>query len=164
MTISTYRLMQISALGGFSLVGVAKYMQWKTMDKFKKSDIFKLSVSYVENSKPLMQIIGDPIAYGKLDMRDTTKNYTTDEDAKFAVPLKGSKARGTLFIHATRQKLDTDYTSNINLREDSANNNISESKKMSSWNLQRLEIELSIKPGFRVLVYPSKQHIKSSES
>jgi len=117
------------AIGGtFLLGGASAFAQWKIEVGLKSGGWFTESMRLLHAHSGAVALLGEPIRDGKLDLGSPADNFCREGKAQFRVPVRGVKDQGHLYLWATRQ---TD-----------------------TWQVDRLELELSDIAGCRLLVHP----------
>lgn len=129
-------LARTAAFGGFIVIGSAFYFKSRIQDGIKHSDYYRESLHILRSHRGVAYLMGEPIKDGRLDLGDTSNNFCSGKEAKFQVPVKGTKQSGTLYLWASRSSYD------------------------ENWSVDRLELGLKDDPGRRVLLKDSsKMHV-----
>ncbi|CAG7728512.1 unnamed protein product [Allacma fusca] len=101
MNVTTLKLLKIAGYTGLFVASGGFLMRWMTLQRFRKTDHYKLSVINFMEHKPLVNYMGEPVGFGSIDLSDNY-NFATESEAQFDVPLKGSSHKGNMFFQATR--------------------------------------------------------------
>ena len=104
-------------------------MHWLMQQRLRKSDHYKLAVLSFLNHKQLCDYLGEPVGFGNVDL-GSKENYSTTAEAKFAVPLKGTKKSGTMYFEASRDP----------------------SNDRNKWKLDNVQVSVQDRPDERVQV------------
>jgi hypothetical protein len=147
--LGTSSLLKIASVGGVFVIGNAIVMQFLTQKRLKQSPYFIQARDILMANTALVNLLGEPVGFGSVDFANSN-NFSTRDEAKFEIPLKGQHQEGMLYLWSLRNennnKNDTDVSQNFN------NNN----NKYSGWNLKNLEVTIKDKPNQKlVLVHDS---------
>lgn len=96
------QLAKIATFGAVFVAGNAVMMSYLVSRRFHQSDYFVNAASMVLNHKPLVKYLGEPISFGNPNLSDTVTNFSTDHQAQFQVPVKGSNTTGVMKFSAER--------------------------------------------------------------
>lgn len=100
--VSNRTLAKIAVVGGFVALGSASLFKWKIERGIKQSAYFQLAEKRLLGSEEVISLLGKPIYIGTLDLGDTKKNFCDGLQARFHVPVKGSKSAGLMVFEASR--------------------------------------------------------------
>lgn len=100
---SNINLIKVAALGGMATVTMGMAYHWKINDNIRKTDFYKEALLTLGSHKPALHLLGEPIKVGSIDIEDQEKNYTRLREAKYEVPVKGPKEKGTLHFWAKKE-------------------------------------------------------------
>ncbi|KAF7279804.1 hypothetical protein GWI33_006728 [Rhynchophorus ferrugineus] len=99
-------LVKIAAVGGVATVTMGFMARSKIESNIKNSPICKEALKLVRTHPPAITLLGEPIKARSIDIDDREKNNVQENKAHFAVPLRGSKQKGTVYFWATRSNLE----------------------------------------------------------
>lgn len=99
---SNLSLIKIATIGGFATVTMGMAYHWKINDNIRKTEYFREALQTLRSHKPAVHLLGEPIKIGKIDIEDQERNYTRLQEAKYEVPVKGPKEKGTLLFWARK--------------------------------------------------------------
>lgn len=131
MAISNMTLVKIGAVAGFATVTMGLLFRSKINANIKATDFYKDAMKTLRRHKGAVQLLGEPIKDTMIDIGNQKKNYANDNIAKYEVPVKGPKQRGTLYFWAERKNPE------------------------SSWNVYRIELEVANDSSKRLLIKSS---------
>lgn len=131
MAISSMTLVKIGAVGGIATVTMGLLFRSKINANIKASDFYKDAMKTLRSHKGAVQLLGEPIKDMMIDVGNQDKNYAKENIAKYEIPVKGPKQRGTLHFWAERKKPE------------------------SSWNVYRIELEMASDSSKRLLIKSS---------
>ena len=136
-------LLKVASIGGVLVSSAGLLMKWMIDQKLRKSDYYTKATSQVLAHRPLVELIGEPIFFGNVDLSDTKKNYSTESEAKFEVPIKGSRNRGMMYMKAIRK---------LNVSDEIEMDVPSLPSSPPEWKVERIEVSIDNRPGERVVV------------
>jgi len=143
--VTTSQLMKIASVGGVFVIGNVLLMRFLIQKRLKQSPYFVQARDVVMGNRALVNFLGEPIGFGSVDFGNSA-NYSTTQEAKFAIPLKGSSQEGMLYLWSIR----TEEQTNSNLITDEHQNKNSD--KYSGWNLKNLEVTIKDKPNQKLIL------------
>ncbi|KAK4004706.1 uncharacterized protein LOC123476950 [Daphnia magna] len=95
-------LAKIAVAGGFLALGSASYFRWKIETSIKQSTYFKLAIERLLASKTAVDVLGEPVLIGSIDLGDTKRNFCDGLQARFQVSVRGPKSSGIMAFEASR--------------------------------------------------------------
>ncbi|XP_046399549.1 uncharacterized protein LOC124166016 [Ischnura elegans] len=101
-TKSNKTLYKIAMYGAVFTASSGFYFYWKIQNNIKNSEYFTSAMKILRSHKPAVYLLGEPIKAGRLDLNDRERNFCDGSLAKFEVPVKGPKDKGTLYFSAVR--------------------------------------------------------------
>jgi hypothetical protein len=146
------QLMKIAATGGVFVLGNALLMKWLVQKRLRQSPYFEQARDTLMGNRSLVDLLGEPVGFGSVDLDNNTKNYSTTTEAKFEVPLKGSKTEGTMFLDAVRKNQET-------LGTDGSNIDLSPTNRYMGWKLTNLEVTITDRPNQKVVLVREPSHV-----
>ncbi|CAH1787994.1 unnamed protein product [Owenia fusiformis] len=102
-------LAKIAIFGGMAASFGALYFVNGIQQKFRGTDYYREGTSLLRKYKPAVEALGEPIRSTRLDLTDIEHNFADVCKAKLAVPVKGPKNKGTLFVFASRKDAGDDW-------------------------------------------------------
>lgn len=99
---SNIKLIKIAAFGGLATVTMGMAYYQKVNDNIRKTDYYREALQTLRSHKPAVHLLGEPIKVGWVDIDDQERNYTRQREARYEVPVKGPKQKGTMFFWAER--------------------------------------------------------------
>lgn len=99
---SNINLVKYAAIGGVATVAMGWLYRWKIHDNIKETVYYREALQTLRSHKPAVHLLGEPIKVGNVDIDNLEKNYTRQQEARYEVPVKGPKDRGTLFFRAKK--------------------------------------------------------------
>lgn len=125
---SNINLIRIAAIGGVATVTMGMAYKWKINENIRKTDFYCDALKTLRSHKPAVHLLGEPIKDGSIEVENEEKNYTRLQEAKYEVPVKGPKEKGTLHFWAEKN---------------------SESGK---WDVKRIELQLKSDASRRLII------------
>jgi len=138
--------MKVASVGGVFVLGNALLMRFLTQKRLKQSPYFVQARDIVMGHKALVNFLGEPVGFGSVDFGNSS-NFSTTQEARFAIPLKGSNQEGMLYLWSVR----TEEQVNTDLRTDGQDQNNS-SNKYFGWNVKSLEVTIKDKPNQKLIL------------
>lgn len=126
--VSNRTLAKIAAYGGVIVASTGFFLQWKFQERLKDAEFHREAMKILRNHRPSVSLLGEPIKAGNADFGNETVNFCDGKSAKFEIPVKGPKNKGTLFFWAERTDPE------------------------EKWNVYRLELGLKNDPSRRLLI------------
>ncbi|CAG0886353.1 unnamed protein product [Darwinula stevensoni] len=125
----SYQVLKRVAVGGaVAVIATGLYLERRIQLKFSNEEYFRKSMKMLRESVSANIVMDQPIWSGRVNLRDEF-NYANGLKAKIAIPVKGPKDRGTLYVWAERP----DYK--------------------DEWTITRLELGLKSEPEKRLLIH-----------
>jgi hypothetical protein len=152
------KLLKIAAIGGVLVSTAGLGMKWMIDQKLRKSEYYVQAQSQLLAHRPLVELIGEPVAFGNVDLSDTKNNYSTESEARFEVPIKGSRNRGMMYMKAVRKIM---FDERMSESEDMSL--ASAPRQVPKWVIEGIEVSIDNRPGERVVV-PIRDLSKESTS
>ncbi|XP_067005726.1 cytochrome c oxidase assembly factor 1 homolog [Anabrus simplex] len=121
-------LAKIATYGAVVTITTGVYVNWKVQDGLKSSQYFKDSLKLLRTHQGAVELLGEPMKSGNLNLGDPEHNHCDGFKAQFEVPVKGPKNSGTLFLWAKRET------------------------PQQQWIVSRLELELKNDPSRRLII------------
>lgn len=121
-------LVKIGALGGIATVTMGLLFQGKINSNIKATEFYKDALKTLRSHKGAVHLLGEPIKDAMIDIGNEEKNYAKENAAKYEVPVRGPKQRGTLYFWAEKNNPE------------------------SSWNVYRIELAMANDPSKRLLI------------
>lgn len=143
--VTTSQLMKIASVGGVFVIGNVLLMRFLTQKRLKQSPYFVQARDIVMKNRALVNFLGEPVGFGSVDFGNSA-NYSTSQEAKFAVPLKGSNQEGMLYLWSIRKE----EQAGTDLVTDEHQN--SNPDKYSGWNVKNLEVTIKDKPNQKLIL------------
>lgn len=128
MNVSNMTLVKIAAIGGIATVTMGLIARSKIESNIKNNPVCKEVLKLVRLNPAAVTLLGEPIKTCSIDIDDRKNNNVQDNDAHFAIPLKGPKQKGTVYFSATRLS------------------------KEASWTLTKVELEVENVPDKRLII------------
>ncbi|XP_071439072.1 cytochrome c oxidase assembly factor 1 homolog [Hetaerina americana] len=100
--LSNKTLYKIAVYGAVFTASSGFFFYWRIQEDIKNSEYFVTAMRILRSHKPSVYLLGEPIKAGRLDLDDREKNYCDGLRAKFEVPVRGPKQKGTLYFAASR--------------------------------------------------------------
>lgn len=100
---SNINLIKIAALGGIATVTMGMAYQWKLNENIRNTDFYKEALQTLRSHKPALQLLGEPIKAGSINVEDVEKNYAREREARYEVPVKGPKEKGMMYLWARKE-------------------------------------------------------------
>jgi len=97
-----------------AVIGLAVASAFALISAFRDSDVYRMALARVQASEDATRMLGAPIE-GGIPMGNFHISGPSGE-AQFAIPVQGSKSKGTVYVEATRS--------------------------MGQWRLDRIELEI----------------------
>lgn len=138
-------LMKVASIGGVFVIGNALLMRFLTQKKLKDSPYFVQARDILMSNQALVSFLGEPVGFGSVDLGDS-KNFSTSEEARFEIPIKGSNHEGILYLWSMRDSHAASKVGDLIDEEQSQNN------KYAEWNIKNLEITIKDKPNQKLIL------------
>lgn len=104
--VSMHTLIKIATIGGAITAGIGYATRGRIQTNIRNTEHFKTAVDELKAHRGAVYILGEPIEVGRVDIDDTTNNYTKDYTAQYRVPVSGVKKKGDLYFWAERDGID----------------------------------------------------------
>ncbi|KAL7638752.1 UNVERIFIED_CONTAM: hypothetical protein RMT77_010285 [Armadillidium vulgare] len=131
---NTKNLARIAAIGGLGVVISGTYFRNNIERNLKNSEYYIESFKILRSNEGIAHYMGAPIRDGKIDLGNDENNYCTGKEAKFEIPVRGSKKSGTFYIFASRKEFS------------------------DNWTIDRLELGIEDVPGKRILIVDNQEN------
>ncbi|GFR84544.1 cytochrome c oxidase assembly protein 1-like protein [Elysia marginata] len=102
----------LKVAGGVGVVGLGAsiWMERKVQNMYRQQGFYQKSVLLLQNYTPAAQFLGKPIFSGRVYVGDKALLNVEDYTAKLVVPVVGSIDEGLLYIQASRENKETEWT------------------------------------------------------
>uniref|UniRef100_V5FWA7 Cytochrome c oxidase assembly protein n=1 Tax=Anoplophora glabripennis TaxID=217634 RepID=V5FWA7_ANOGL len=100
-------------------IRIRRISKGKINANIKATEFYKDALKTLRSHKAAVHLLGEPIKDAMIDIGNEKKNYAKENVAKYEVPVKGPKQRGTLYFWAERKNPE------------------------SNWNVYRIELEVA---------------------
>lgn len=127
------QLAKIATFGAVFVAGNAVLMHYLVSKRFHQSEYFVKAANGVLSNQALVEYIGKPISFGNPNLRDTSSNFSTENEAQFEVPIKGANTKGMMKFSAIRPPVE--------------NGNMAQ-----SWKVTSLEVTVDNRPNEKVVL------------
>ncbi|KAL8565877.1 hypothetical protein ACOMHN_059457 [Nucella lapillus] len=97
-------LAKIAVFGGIASVAGAAFLTNRIHENLEREEYHRKPVAMLRKHKPAVDSLGFPIRISRMDLGDMEKNRVDGLLAKLAIPVRGPKDKGTLFVWACREK------------------------------------------------------------
>ncbi|XP_076449940.1 cytochrome c oxidase assembly factor 1 homolog [Babylonia areolata] len=97
-------LTKIAVFGGIASVAGALFLTNRIHENLQREEYYRKPVAMMRKYKPAVDLLGFPIRTSRMDLGDVEKNRIDGLIAKLAIPVKGPKDKGTLYVWACREK------------------------------------------------------------
>lgn len=144
---SNLQLMKIASCGAVFIIGNALLMRYLTQKRLKQSPYFILARENVLANEALVKMFGEPLDFRGVDLDNSSKNFSTSSEARFEIPMTGSKTQGMLYLSAIRR----------------AESELPQGQSSAGWKLKSLEVTVADKPNQK-LILVKDENDKSSLS
>jgi len=103
----------IAGYGAVATIGAGLYLKYKLQEKVKQRPFVKEAMKKLRTYKPAVELLGEPIKAGNIDVGDEISNKIQGNNAQLVVPVKGSKSKGHLHIWATAEENNSTGTGSV---------------------------------------------------
>ncbi|CAG9764979.1 unnamed protein product [Ceutorhynchus assimilis] len=111
MTVSNQTLVKIGAIGGVATIIMGFLARDNMQSKIKGAPFYNEAMKLVRKHPGAVSLLGEPIKEGRIDVGNKENFVNVEENlAKFKVPLKGPKQKGTMFLTGTKQDNDEQWS------------------------------------------------------
>jgi len=139
------KLLKVASIGGILVSTAGLLMKWGIDRKLRMSDYYIKAQTQLLAHPPVVELLGEPIYFGNVSLSDSNENYSTGTEAKFAVPVRGSRNRGMMYFRAIRE-------GELNAENPESDALLPADISLRPWKIVRLEISLDNRPGERAVV------------
>lgn len=109
---SNMTYIKIAGIGGIATAVMGYMARGKIQDNVKSATFYKEAMKLVRAHPAAVHLLGEPIKDGRIDVGNNRKNFIEGNRAQFEVPLKGPKQKGTMYILATKEDDDKEWSVN----------------------------------------------------
>jgi len=102
MSIFNTTLFKVAFGGGVFVVGSCKWMENRMRTNFREQEWYKKGVQMFHQYKPAEDYLGSPVSNGHVNL---SKLMVIECEANAAIPVKGPKGKGLLWIYASRESI-----------------------------------------------------------
>jgi len=99
-------------IGGFVALGGGGVFTYLINRNFKKQEFYQKSLELLKNYPPGVNLFGQPMRTGNLELGKHERNYVVDLEARIAIPIHGSKKKGFLHTWSTRPAIGESWEVN----------------------------------------------------
>lgn len=144
---STLKLLRLAGYIGVAGSSSVLFLKWYSDRRIRKSEYYVKATSHFLAYQPVVDLLGEPIYFGNINLGDK-RNFSTETEAEYMIPVHGSKNRGVLYTRAARfLDIDADVTSS----PDTSDSQFSRSSS-SPWKIESIHVSLDNRPGERVRI------------
>lgn len=101
--VSTKTLIKVAAYGGFATISAGLFVTWEIQARLQKTEYFREALKILRVHPGAVNLLGEPIKTGQINLGDTSKNFCDGYKAQFEVPVKGPQSKGTMYFWAERE-------------------------------------------------------------
>ncbi|KAK7113740.1 hypothetical protein V1264_012976 [Littorina saxatilis] len=97
-------LTKVAVFGSIASVAGAAFFTNKIHENLQREEYHRKPMYMLRHYQPAVDLLGHPIHPTRMDLGNTEKNRIDGYEAKLAIPVKGPKDKGTLYVWASREK------------------------------------------------------------
>lgn len=132
--VTTRTLIKTAAWGSVIVATTGIYLQQRLIERVRGFDYYKNALKSLRTHSGAVNYLGEPIKDRKFKLSDSENNFSDGKNARFAVPVSGTKDKGTYYFWAEN--------------------------KDGKWCITKSELELKSQPDKRLLIIKEEKYNK----